>query len=217
MLTLKLPNGVLEKFKTLIETEQNKIHKKGAFIIENQEAIQSIISEFIDISSFHYSTIFSHSDPFTIHSDISDKKKTIMLIPIEAHPTQKFVVFDQTINQNQPISWIYNIFNDKTDEELKEMYYESAHKTRPYDTPNVIGCIDKDVDNQLFQSLPYSKDLYYGLTGTAWNYTPGNALLFAANRIHATGRMSAPKIGCTVQFRDSIDNLQTSLKAHILS
>lgn len=217
LLSLNLPSDVLEEFKKIINTETNKIYKKDAFIIENQKAIMEIVSTFIDISSYHYGTIFSHSNPFTIHSDISDKKKTILLIPIEADKDQNFVVFDQTVDRDSPISWIYNVFADKTDEELKEMYYESAYKTRPYDTENVIGCSNKPVNNDLFEHLPYTKDLYFGLTGRAWSYTPGTALLFPANRIHATGKMKSPKIGCTIQFRDSIDNLRTSLKAHILS
>ena len=97
------------------------------------------------------------------------------------------------------------------------MYYESAQKTRPYDTENVVDCINKPISDELYKHLPYTKDLYFGLTGSTWDYTPGTALLFSANRIHATGKMKSPKIGCTIQFRDSIDNLRTSLKAHILS
>jgi|GEM_PF-1533070 hypothetical protein len=216
MFEFSLPIHILEKFKKL-STHGNKKEMKDVSIVEEQDEIKEIISEIISVESYHYGNIFAHNSPFAIHSDISDKKKTILLIPIDAAEDQTFVVFDQTINQDKPISWIYNIFNDKTDDELKEMYYDTAYKIRPCDTQNVVGCTNSPVTEEIFKHLPFTKDLYYGLTGTVWKYTPGNALLFDANRIHATGKMSKPKIGCTIQFRDSIEVLASSLSAHTQS
>ena len=190
---------------------------QGVSIIEEQSLIKNAAASIIDVTCYHYGNIFSHNEPFAMHSDISDKKKSILLIPITAHTDQKFVVFDQTINQDSPISWIYNIFDDKTDEELKAMYYQSSHRSRPCDTQNVKGITAKPIDDELYQHLPFSKDFYFGMTGVAWDYTPGRALLFDANRIHATGKMQSSKIGCTIQFTDSIDNLRMSLKERILS
>lgn len=210
MFEFDLPVQVLEKFKKL-STHSNKKEMKDVSIVEEQSEIKEIISEIISVESYHYGNLFSHNNPFAIHSDISNKKKTILLIPIEASPEQKFIVFDQTINQDEPISWIYNIFDDKTQDELKEMYYDTSFKTRPCDTQNVVGCTDQPISDDIYKHLPYTKDLYHGLSGTVWNYTPGKALLFEANRIHATGRMSRPKIGCTIQFKDSIESLASSL------
>jgi hypothetical protein len=139
-----------------------------------------------------------------------------LLCPIQASSDQVFVVFDQTLKSDTPKSWIGNIFDDKTDEELKEMYYHNSLKCRPYDTEEVQGCTSKPIDEDLFEYLPYNKDLYYGLTGRVWHYKPGKALLFSADRIHATGRMSQSKIGCTIQFTESIDNLQISTTTHTL-
>jgi hypothetical protein len=215
LLTINIDNNILEKFYNLIKNPVNKTEMKDLFIIEDQEGIKNIISEIIDTNSYYYGNIFSHKDPFTIHSDVCDKKKTIMLIPVEAHVTQKFIVFDQTINQTTPVSWIHDVFNNKTDQELKEMYYDNSLKSRPYEHENVRNLSNMPISNDLYQHLPYTKDLYFGLTGHSWNYIPGTALLFDANRIHATGIMNSPKIGCTIQFTESLETLQTSLKAHI--
>ena len=68
----------------------------------------------------------------------------------------------------------------------------------------------------MFKYLPFTRDLYYGLTGKVWKYKPGKALLFDANRLHATGRMSEPKIGCTIQFTSPVSNLEISAKTRIL-
>jgi len=214
LLSIKINHNTLTKFNNLINNPVNKTVMKDLYIIEDQEGIKSIVSDIVDTDSYYYGNIFSHKDPFTIHSDICEKKKTIMLIPINAHVTQKFIVFDQTIKQTTPVSWIYNIFDNKSDQELKEMYYENSLKSRPGDHPKVQNLTNNPISNELYQHLPYTKDLYFGLTGKVWNYTPGTALLFSANHIHATGIMRSSKIGCTVQFTESLENLQNLIKAH---
>lgn len=214
MLTIKIDNSILTQFYNIINNPTSKTEMKDLFIIEDQDSIKNIVSKIVDTDSYYYGNIFSHKEPFTIHSDICDKKKTIMLIPIEAHITQKFVVFDQTINQNNPVSWIYNIFDQKSVKELKEMYYENSLKSRPCDHPNVQNLTNSPVSDDLYKHLPYTKDLYFGLTGQVWDYKPGTALFFDANKIHATGIMKLPKIGCTIQFTESLKNLQNLIKAH---
>jgi hypothetical protein len=213
MIEITLPKDILNQLINL-SINGDKTHMKDLSIIEEQDKIKDILKKFIDIKYFHYSNIFNHESPFTIHCDISAKKKSILLIPIQAYKEQKFIVFDQTVDSDKEVSWIYNIFDDKTDLELKEMYYESSLRTRPCDTDFVKGCTGLSIDEQLFEYLPYTKDLYHGLTGKAWSYTPGKALLFPANRIHATGKMQSSKIGCTIQF--TTDNLEISAKTRIL-
>jgi hypothetical protein len=124
------------------------------------------------------------------------------------------VIFDQRLDSDVSMSWIHDIFSDKTDEELKEMYYDKSLRCRPCDSPQVKGCTDQPVADELFEYLPYSKDLYHGLTGYAWKYTVGKALLFDADMLHATGRMNSPKIGCTVHFTTPIAELNTTMDKH---
>lgn len=207
LLELDVPSTVIERFTRLASSE-SKTDFKDLSIVEEQDSIEDIISEIIDTKYFHYGNLFSHTNPFAIHSDISSKKKAILLIPVNAHKTQKFVVFDQIVDTDKEVSWIYNIFDDKTDQELKDMYYESALKTRPCETAFVKHLTDLPLDDEIYQFLPYSKELYHGLTGVVWDYKPGKALLFPANRIHATGKMASEKTGCTIQFTASVDNLE---------
>ena len=216
MLELDIPNDIIAQFLELAVTGE-KTQFKNLSIIEEQQKIQTIISNVIDTTFYHYGNVFNHTDPFTIHSDISHKKKSILLIPIDAHQDQKFVVFDQTIDATKEISWIYNVFDDKTDDELKEMYYESSSKSRPCDTDSVQQLTNLPISDKLFQHLPYTKDLYYGLSGVAWDYKPGKALLFPANRIHATGKMQSSKIGCTIQFTAPIGSLEILTSTRNLS
>lgn len=214
MITFELPNGILEQLVMLSETG-NATGMQGLSIIEEQDKIKGIVSEFMDVSSYHYGNLFSHDDPFTMHADISDKKRTILLMPIDAAADQHFVVFDQTVEQMTPVSWIWNIFDDLTDEELAARYYLSALKSRPYEYTNTRNLTDEPCPDELFEHLPYSRDFYYGMTGKAWPYKPGHALLFPANHIHATGRMSTPKIGCTVQFNVDYDQVCSGLSSTI--
>jgi hypothetical protein len=215
MIEIDLPKQAVYDFKRLSETG-NKIVMKNASIIEEDDSVKSIIQGFVSTESFYASTLFNHTVPFAIHSDLNHEKKSILLCPIQASEDQTFIVFDQTLQHNAPMSWIHNIFDDKTDKELKEMYYHTSLKCRPCDTPEVKGCTNSPISSQLFKYLPFTRDLYYGLTGKVWKYKPGKALLFDANRLHATGRMSEPKIGCTIQFTSPISNLEISTKTRIL-
>jgi hypothetical protein len=214
MFEIDLPHGVVDKFVQL-STSGNKNTMKNVSVITSQKDINNIISEFVDTSTVVVGNLFNHSDPFTVHSDMKTSKKTILLMPIATQdPDQRFVVFDQRLDNAVSMSWIHDVFFDKTDTELKEMYYDMSLRCRPCDTPEVTGCTDHPVADELFEYLPYSKDLYHGLTGYAWKYTIGKALLFDADMLHATGRMNGPKIGCTVHFNTPIAELTTTMYKH---
>ena len=212
---LDVPQSVLDNLINL-SSNGKKTEMTDLSIIEEQDKIKDIVSNLVDTSSYFYGNLFNHSNPFTIHSDVSSKKKTILLIPINASDDQKFVLLHQQLLRDKEMSWIYDVFSDKSEEELKEMYYHTASKSRPCDTPEVVGCTNTLVSEELFQYLPYTRDLYYGLTGWAWDYKPRKALLFPASRIHATGRMVSPKIGCTIQFTDVLNLDQILTTARIL-
>ena len=210
---LNVPNNILEKFIDL-SVNGLKTDMTDLSIIEEQDSIKEIVSNLVSIDGYFYGNIFNHSNPFTIHSDVSDKKNSILLVPIKAHEEQKFIVFDQILKNEKEMSWIHNLFDDKTDQELRDMYYHTSSKSRPYDTTEVHGCTSEPVSEDLFQHLPYTRDLYYGLTGWVWDYKPGKALLFPAERLHATGRMLSDKIGCTVQFTTPIEHLEIQASIH---
>lgn len=212
---LDVPQSVLNDLINL-SLNGKKTEMTDLSIIEEQDQIRSIVSNLVDTTSYFYGNLFNHTNPFTIHSDVSSKKKTILLIPIQAAKDQKFIIFKQRLLREKEMSWIYDVFSDKSDDELRAMYYHTASKSRPCDTLEVVGCTNEPVSEELFQHLPYTKELYHGLTGDVWDYKPGRALLFPADRIHATGRMSSPKIGCTIQFTDVLDSGQILTTAHTL-
>ena len=212
---LDVSPNILARFERL-SVEGEKTNMTDLSIIEEQDKIKNIVSYLVDTNSYFYGNIFNHNNPFTIHSDTSSIKKSILLVPIKAKENQKFIVFDQELHREKELSWIYNVFDDKTQEELEKMYYHTSSKSRPFDTPEVIGCIDRPISEYLFQYLPYTRDLYYGLTGWVWDYKPGKALLFPATKLHATGRMTGPKIGCTIQFTEILSNQQILASARNL-
>jgi len=214
MIEIDLPDNILEKLLHLSQHgNASEMHELS--IIEEQDRIESIVSEFIDTTYYHYGNLFSHINPFTTHADISDLKQTIMLMPISADPSQHFVVFDQKINNLSPVSWIWNLFDDKTDQELEDMYYLSALKSRPCEYPNISGLTNSSIDPELMKHLPFSEEFYYGLSGKAWPYKPGKALIFSAVHPHATGLMQSPKIGCTVQFKAPYEKVILGLNSSI--
>ena len=158
MITFDLPLDTFVRLSDL-SVHGNATEMNNLRIIEEQDKIESIVSTFMHTTHYHYGNLFSHAEPFTTHADISDLKRTILLMPIKASPEQHFMVFDQTIDRDKPISWIWNLYDDKTDEELAEMYYLSSEKVRPCETPELQNVTDEPVSDELFQHLPFTKDL----------------------------------------------------------
>ena len=56
----------------------------------------------------------------------------------------------------------------------------------------------------MYEILKYdyrNEEQFYGLTGTAYDYKPGNILVFPSNQLHCTGRMDCDyKIGLSLRF-----------------
>lgn len=204
---VNIDESIVEALYTLYQKNKGTVMKNLA-INEDQEAIKSIVSRFINVKKYHYGNLFWHTEPFTVHADISEKKRSILLIPIMAHPDQKFIIFDQTTSSKVPISWIGSEFDSLNEEELKERYYINSVRHKPEDDSTVSGLTGKDIDDELMQYLPYSRSFYHGLSGTAYDYKPNTAILFSAKNLHCTGMMASSKMGCTVQFtEDCLSNL----------
>lgn len=90
-----------------------------------------------------------------------------------------------------------------------EFSRNKVNKDSIFEDKDVIGCIDKEIDDNLYAALenPFRpKELFYGLTGTIVDYKPGNLILFNSKYIHATGKMQAKyKIGLSLRFKGNIN------------
>lgn len=168
--------------------------------------LKTILDNFIDTSYNVGDNIYKHSYAYFPHTDNDQEFDTInALIPlyVDGNYKQPFVIFDQQINTNHAKTWMI------TEDISTEFSRNKVNKDSIFNDTDVIGCVDKEIDDNLYAALenPFRpKELFYGLTGTVVDYKPGNLILFDSKYIHATGKMQAKyKIGLSLRFKGQMN------------
>lgn len=171
------------------------------------QQLDNILQEFdIDTSTCCGDNIYKHSFAYFPHTDTDRNYDTInVLIPlfVEGDNYQPFVIFDQWCNDNQPRTWMLN----DTD---TDFYKNKSIRTSIHNDITVQGCTKHEIDDNFYTTYLENnfrpKELFFGLTGNALDYKPGNLIIFNSNYIHATGKMLAKyKIGLSLKFKGKID------------
>jgi hypothetical protein len=166
-----------------------------------EHLLGSLLSKILPIEKNLGDNFYKHDFPYFTHIDSNNNPHSYnVLIPLYIHDNteQKFVIFDQYCTDYSGATWLGDIWKPEGD-------FESNKKRDfPYKDPTVVGCTDKPVDPTLYNILKYdyrNEEMFYGLTGTAYDYKPGNVLIFPSNRLHCTGRMLCDyKIGLSLRF-----------------
>jgi hypothetical protein len=193
-----IPKEVLLKLIDIHDSTEPYAEKLGMRKVDCRKAID-IIEPYLlyDFSNFVGGNFYRHNKPYFPHVDRQESwgDSIVVVVPIWYNGEMpSLVVFDQYI-LNGPSTWMmgYPAPNFDTNK---------ARLGRPYDDPDVIGLTDKDISDELYEVLPkHPRSMYFGLSGNASKFKPGNAIEFDSKYIHATGQMSAYKLGLTLRFR----------------
>jgi len=157
--------------------------------------------------------IYAHTQAIPLHVDRYKKNGIYNLcVPLykNTQVEQRLMVFDQTFDSHG-MSWrLEEVVHEKhepagpshqntSDSDNDHLPSEVLVGIRPCDTEHVSNLTDKPLPNEIADLLPHgNKDFYHGLTGIAWNWNPGKALVFKSSQIHGTAHQSEFKIGCVV-------------------
>ena len=166
-----------------------------------KNTLDPILSNIIPTGTNLGDNFYKHDFPYFTHIDSFDNPNSYnVLIPlfVEGEHKQKFVVFDQYCTDYRGATWLGDIWKPEGD-------FESNKKRDfPYKDPTVVGCTDQPISDDMYEILKYdyrNEEQFYGLTGTAYDYKPGNILVFPSNQLHCTGRMDCDyKIGLSLRF-----------------
>jgi hypothetical protein len=144
---------------------------------------------------------YKHSISYFPHCDATNEHAWLnIVIPLAQYQVfgfQKFVVFDQLwLGPN--VTWMGNV--DIAGD------FASNKKTnqRPIDSEFLKQGTDlrlPEVLWQQFDSKNFDRDYFHGLDGFAYNWTPGDIIVFDSQHIHATGIMkSKSKLGLSIRI-----------------
>jgi hypothetical protein len=144
---------------------------------------------------------YKHSHSYFPHCDaIEDKAWLNIVIPIqrfEPREDQKFIVFDQRW-QGKNITWLGNFEIDG------DFYSNKKTNSRPCDGEFFQGGTNTELPQEIWQHIDsqhFERDYFYSMSGTAYSWTPGSAIVFDSQHIHSTGRMmSKSKLGVSIRI-----------------
>lgn len=175
-----------------------------------QTLLDPILSQYFKTNKGQGGNIYKHSNVYATHVDSGEPYQLInALIPIylpEPDVKQHFVVFDQWIENGIGRTWNANhVVKHNLD-------YNTITSSIPYNDIAVYDKIDADIDREFYNSYLDSSDYHYehfkGLTGTAYEFRPGNLILFNSNNLHCTGKLTTPwKLGLHINFEGSLEEL----------
>lgn len=144
---------------------------------------------------------YRHSKSYFPHCDaINERAWLNIVIPLEQYEVfgkQKFVVFDQKwLGPNLTWTGKIEIPGD----------FASNKKTnqRPVDSEFFSNGTGTELPQELWEQFNkdyFDKDYFYSMNGTAYDWTPGDIVVFESQHIHATGIMqSAKKLGLSIRI-----------------
>lgn len=168
--------------------------------------LESILRQYIDTSQNIGDNIYKHKYPYFPHVDVCDQYPSVnVVIPLYIHKNkpQSFVIFDQYVTMNKPRTWMGSYdFSTKDFEKNKKSKF--IHEDN--DIKNLTGLPIDDTFYQKYLDVDYfTPDLFFGLTGNAVDYKPGNLIIFDSKYVHCTGKMQAEyKIGLTLRFKGTL-------------
>lgn len=153
----------------------------------------------------HYEIVgdnfYKHGNSYFPHCDaVEDSAWLNIVIPIKRFnpvSVQKFIVFDQTWSgKNQTWLGSYQLSGD----------FHSNKKTndRPCDSELLESPTGEPLPTDIWQHIEqkyFTSAYFHSLSGVAYNWEPGNVIVFDSRHIHATGRMqSQSKLGVSIRI-----------------
>jgi hypothetical protein len=200
---------ILDFFNSNNHLHENKMFMQKIINPWKYDVVNTLnedISNYIDTSTNIGDNIYKHYYPYYPHVDIDDSYPSVnFLIPlfVEDNKTQHFVIFDQYVKNNKPKTWLGN--TEITGEFVKNLKEKFIHND-----PDVENCTNNPIDEMFYtdylEQEGRSKDLFFGCSGNAVEFKPGDAIIFDSKFIHCTGKMNAEyKIGLSLRFKGNIN------------
>ena len=178
------------------------------------EVLDPILSKYFKTNKGQGGNIYKHKNLYSLHVD-SDEPWQLMNVNIPIHlevdnPKQKLIIFDQYTDNGFGQTWY-----GKRKDIKKNGNFDFNKKVplTPYEDDKVYDCIDQPIDTKFYSDYldfaNHTPELFYGLTGTAYDFTPGNMIVFNSNNIHSTVKLIGPwKMGLLIQFEGTLEELK---------
>lgn len=152
------------------------------------------------IDRFVGGNFYKHKHPYNPHTDHQQqwgKTSLNVVIPLwwESLTEPHLIVFDQTYEQ--AVTWtmtlplMKDVISSSTNGQL--LGYPGDY--------NIKQKTNQPIDKQFWEKyLSYPHKCYDSLSGKAFPFTPGTAILFDGLNIHATSKFTGEKLGLSLRY-----------------
>lgn len=165
---------------------------------------QGIIENRVDVTEPYVivgDNFYKHSNSYFPHCDAIESTAWLnIVIPMyqwQPFGQQKFIVFDQTWTGG-PATWMGSCVIQGDFENNKK------RSERPCDGEYFQGGTDAELPEDVWQHLNqkyFTQNYFYSMSGTAYDWSPGDIIVFDSQHIHATGKMqSQSKLGVSIRI-----------------
>ena len=140
---------------------------------------------------------YKHDFPYLPHTDYECNKNNTLNITIplwvDSEDDVRLLVFDQIYEGAWPVCWMLH-------HPLYTLSGAIALPGCPNDYP-LLNKTDEPIPDDLYRFVNiYEKDHFFGLSGTAHKYKPGNMLIFNNQAVHCTSKFNGWKMGISLRF-----------------
>lgn len=168
-----------------------------------KELLSPILESYLNLNTNYGDNYFCHMYPYMPHSDYDTNDTWQLVIPLKLWnqtSQQNFIVFDQAVKHKGII------FCDPG----------HVHKFK-FNEMQVGGVTKEDVDlityneidNEFYDThlrddnlSERSKEIFWGMSGNAYPWTPGNIIIFDSRQLHCTANMKCDrKLGLALRFK----------------
>ena len=141
---------------------------------------------------------YKHAVPYLPHTDYQPQDNSVLNVVIPMQYTESLpnlIVFDQTWEQ-PAVTWSMH-------HKVQSFTINIGVKGCPYEYSSIKNLTGKEIDHTLFQYLNhYPKQCLFGLSGSAYPFVPGSAILFDNKKIHCTSSFTGVKLGLALRYRN---------------
>jgi len=167
-----------------------------------KKLLEPVLSNILDTRNNLGDNYFYHKYSYLPHVDYHKKESYNVLIPLELENTmddQYFIIFDQLF-LHEGRTFCGNL---KIPEFSSNKIYKGKIKNE-----DASKLTNEDINLQFYQTYLQNEkrplDLFWGLSGTAFKWVPGNVIVFNSRHIHCTGNMNCDaKLGLSLRFKQN--------------
>ncbi len=200
-----LQEYLIDVFNREIHYNTRSMEKASLPLSDNQfvDCISNIIENIVGANNYTIvgDNFYRHSISYFPHCDaIEDSAWMNIVIPLRLENTisqQKFIVFDQTW-QGRNATWVGTLQLDG------DFYSNKKISARPCDSELLEHKTNDELPLDIWQHIDnkyFNRDYFYSMSGAAYNWTPGNIIVFDSQHVHATGKMQCQfKTGLSIRI-----------------